>query len=183
MDKPPRLRVVCFVDLGNVYSHFRDTFGSGKYNVSKLCHEVKGRRRKLSAIRCYGAPRPQGATPAERERYAGQQRFFAALRRNPRVSLHLGRFQVDPDTGTLREKGVDVKLAVDLVRLAIEDAYDVAVLLSGDGDLVTALEVARQRCGRRVEVALPPVDAYHIRHAADAYTEITPEVYRRVSMP
>jgi uncharacterized LabA/DUF88 family protein len=173
---------VCFLDLGNMYSHMRDTFGSGKYNISKLCHEVKGRGRKLTAIRCYGAPLPQGTTAQEHERYAGQQRFFAALRRNPRVTLRLGRFQVDRETGTLREKGVDVMLAVDLVRLAMEGAYDVAILLSGDGDLVPAVETVRQVCGRRVEVAIPPVDAFHIRQAADAYVEITAATFSKVAM-
>lgn len=39
-----------------------------------------------------------------------------------------------------REKGIDVLLAVDLVRGALNDEYDVAVLVSADSDLVPAAE-------------------------------------------
>jgi uncharacterized LabA/DUF88 family protein len=45
-----------------------------------------------------------------------------------------------------REKGIDVRIALDMVRLAREDAYDVAVLFSQDQDLNEAVsEVHRIR--------------------------------------
>lgn len=40
----------------------------------------------------------------------------------------------------LQEKGIDLKLGLDLVRCAREKAYDVAILFSQDGDLVEAVE-------------------------------------------
>jgi uncharacterized LabA/DUF88 family protein len=41
-----------------------------------------------------------------------------------------------------REKGIDVRIALDVVRLAISDAYDVALVFSQDQDLAeAALEV------------------------------------------
>ncbi len=42
-----------------------------------------------------------------------------------------------------QEKGIDVALAVDFVRLACENAYDVGILFSRDTDLVPALEAVR----------------------------------------
>ncbi len=47
------------------------------------------------------------------------------------------------------EKKVDVAIAVDLVRMAYEDEYDVAYLLSADADYVTAVKEA-QRLGKTV---------------------------------
>ena len=47
------------------------------------------------------------------------------------------------------EKKVDVAIAVDLVRMAYEDQYDVAYLLSADADYVTAVKEA-QRVGKTV---------------------------------
>ena len=44
-----------------------------------------------------------------------------------------------------REKGVDVQLAVDVVRLAMENAYDVFVLASADSDLLPVLEFVAER--------------------------------------
>jgi uncharacterized LabA/DUF88 family protein len=72
---------------------------------------------------------------------------------------------------------VDVLLAVDLVRLAAEDKYDAAVVLSGDADLVPAVETAQVLYRKRVEVALPDVEAYHLRQSADTFHEITAPLF------
>lgn len=40
----------------------------------------------------------------------------------------------------LQEKGIDVRLAVDMTAMAYRDEYDVAYLLSGDGDFIPAVE-------------------------------------------
>lgn len=52
----------------------------------------------------------------------------------------------------LVEKGVDVALTTDLLGFAWENAFDVAVVLSGDSDMDGAVQKARQK-GRRVEIA------------------------------
>ena len=41
----------------------------------------------------------------------------------------------------VRKKGVDVKLATDLLKL--EDIYDVGIIVSGDGDYVPAVQVVK----------------------------------------
>lgn len=53
---------------------------------------------------------------------------------------------------TYIEKQVDVQIAVDLVSMAQHDQYDVAYLLSADGDFVPAVEEAK-RAGKRVFAA------------------------------
>jgi hypothetical protein len=53
-----------------------------------------------------------------------------------------------------REKGVDVQLAVDFVRLALDDEYDLAIVASADSDLVPALEFVRSRFAERVIEAI-----------------------------
>lgn len=55
------------------------------------------------------------------------------------------------DDGRMTEKQVDVYLATQMVALAYEDAYDVAILLSGDSDFVPAVELAQQK-GKIVSV-------------------------------
>lgn len=54
--------------------------------------------------------------------------------------------------GTYKEKGVDVALACDMVRFAQEDRYDLAYLISNDGDLRPAVEIVRGY-GKRVFAA------------------------------
>ena len=43
-----------------------------------------------------------------------------------------------------QEKGVDVSLAIDLIRLTYEQQYDVAILVSQDWDFGPAVKLARQ---------------------------------------
>lgn len=52
----------------------------------------------------------------------------------------------------MREKGIDVLIALDIAEGAANDEYDVAILMSADSDLAPALERA-MRHGKRVEVA------------------------------
>jgi len=39
-----------------------------------------------------------------------------------------------------REKGIDTRLALDLIRLAVDNVYDVAVVVSGDSDIDEAVQ-------------------------------------------
>lgn len=50
-----------------------------------------------------------------------------------------------------REKGIDVKMAVDLIAGALDDKYDTAIVVSSDTDLVPAVDWVRKRLRKRVE--------------------------------
>jgi uncharacterized LabA/DUF88 family protein len=50
-----------------------------------------------------------------------------------------------------REKGIDVKIAIDLIVGAIDKKYDTAILVSSDTDLIPALDLVRFRFNRKVE--------------------------------
>lgn len=55
-----------------------------------------------------------------------------------------------------QEKGVDVRIALDIVRLARDDGYDVALILSQDQDLSEAVEEVRlesSKQGRWIKIA------------------------------
>ncbi len=50
-----------------------------------------------------------------------------------------------------REKGIDVKIAVDLIAGAVDKQYDTAIIVSSDTDLVPAIDWVRKRTGKKVE--------------------------------
>jgi len=50
------------------------------------------------------------------------------------------------------EKGTDVALVTDMLTLAYNDAYDTAILVSGDTDFLEAVRAVKAR-GKKVEVA------------------------------
>ncbi len=57
---------------------------------------------------------------------------------------------------THEEKETDVRLALQILLDALEDIYDVAFVLSGDSDLVPALELVKElRPNKRILIALP----------------------------
>jgi len=51
----------------------------------------------------------------------------------------------------LREKGIDVKLATDLIVGAVDNKYDTAIVVSSDSDLVPAIDWVRHRMKKKVE--------------------------------
>jgi uncharacterized LabA/DUF88 family protein len=50
-----------------------------------------------------------------------------------------------------REKGIDVKIAVDILMGAANNTYDCAIIVSSDRDLLPAITCARRQFGKRVE--------------------------------
>ena len=54
------------------------------------------------------------------------------------------------------EKGVDTAIVTDMIRLAWEDAYDVGVLVSLDGDLVPAVEFLDKKGRKIIQAGFPP---------------------------
>ena len=50
-----------------------------------------------------------------------------------------------------REKGIDVKLATDLIVGAIDNKYDTAIVVSSDGDLIPAIDWVRNRTKKKIE--------------------------------
>lgn len=66
------------------------------------------------------------------------------------------------------EKGVDVELAIDFVRLALDDEFDVAVLASTDSDLVPPLQFVADRFPEKdiVTLAWEPLEGNEADTAA-----------------
>ena len=58
------------------------------------------------------------------------------------------------------EKGVDTAIATDMIRLAWEQAYDVAVLASSDADLIPAVEFLDQKGLKVIQAGFPPLGSH-----------------------
>ena len=143
-------RAVVFVDGQNLFYAAKDAFGYTypNYDPLKLASAIcRQRGWQLTTVRFYtGIPDPQDnaqwhhfwiAKLAHMGRL-GIQTFSRSLRyRNQTVKLPNGQ------THTFlvgQEKGVDIRMALDMVRLAHEGAYEVCVVVSQDQDLTEAVE-------------------------------------------
>lgn len=166
-------RVAVFIDGSNAYHAFKAAFGSGKYSPLALARELAGGR-PIARTGYYIAAVPQqmGALL-----YAGQQRFFAGLKQVRELDVWTGRMACTD--GVWCEKGVDVKIATDLISMAYANVYDIAILLSGDSDLVPAVREVRL-LGRVVENAMPKNrKSWHLFQESSKFLTIDAAMFAR----
>jgi len=80
----------------------------------------------------------------------GQIKFFEKLEKSP--SIDLKTTILKQSNGEIYQKGVDVKLATDLIHLAHTDSYDIAIILGGDSDLKEAVKLVNENRSKIVIV-------------------------------
>lgn len=152
-------RVSIFIDGSNFYHGASRLFsGNGhtptqvplKYDYSGLVQLLAADREVTEATYYVGLVRRDPKHPDTKvERMVrNQQRLFAWLQSSG-VQVEQGLLMRYPNN-TFHEKGVDVRLAIDLVEGAYENRYDVAILLSSDTDMIPALERVKKH-GKKVE--------------------------------
>lgn len=140
-------RVAIFIDGSNFYHGCRNALPRGtNIDFEAFARKLVGQR-QLVRIYFYTAVvrREDGE-----ERYIDQQRFLERLNHLDYFQVKLGRLM--PRGNTVVEKGVDINIAVDMLKYAYSNAYDTAILVSGDGDFATAVEAAKD-LGKHVENA------------------------------
>lgn len=170
---PGNERVAVFIDGSNLYLCLRSAFGSSRYDLGLLVNEIVGDRRLLR-VYYYNAAYPPDHDQLQ---VNNQQRFLHALRSLPYWEVRLGRLV--PRDGVLVEKGVDVKIAVDMSRLSQIGGFDTAILLSGDVDLSDVVQAVKDQ-GRHVELAFPITGcSQQLRQACDKFTVIDAEMLQR----
>lgn len=138
-------RVAVFIDYMNTYKRCREAFRSGTRNhvdgqILPLRLGIKLRDnaagdRELVAVRLYRGLPSSHHDPAG---YAAANRQGAMWDKQALVSA-VWRPLNYRDPTRPREKGVDVRLAVDMVMMAMRKEFDIAVLVSEDKDLEPAL--------------------------------------------
>lgn len=183
-------RVAIFIDGSNFYHGLKNCIGNTKIDFTKFA-ELLCKDRELIRTYYYNVPVNQNYFP---DTYKEQQRFFDSLKSLPYFELKLGRLEkrqtrinknelmkqfgeeitkiiLDKmgDTITFVEKGIDVSMAVDMLRLAYHNGYDTAILVTGDADFVAAIEGVKDM-GKHVENAyFREAKGYHIRMSSDKF--------------
>ena len=148
------MKVSVFIDGNNFYfglkKIYRDDFKAMDFNFEKFCDFV-AKEREIVNIFYYNAPLD---ITQDLEKYKNQQRFFNKISRIQKLKLILCKLLRRKIKGTDKYyyvlKEDDIHMAVDLVKRAFKDFYDVAVLVSGDGDFVPAVKAVQEE-GKKVE--------------------------------
>jgi len=139
-------RVIVFIDGSNLYHVLSENCGRHDVQFGKFSEKLANGR-DLRRTYYYNIRQTS-------ERYPGtgaeQEKFLHALYDTPYLEVRLG---ISKQRGeAMVEKGVDVMIAIDLVKNAYADLYDTAILVSGDGDFFPAIQAVKD-LGKHVEVA------------------------------
>lgn len=134
-----------FIDGSNFYFRLKDLTAQMEKRYHLLDFGFSGfaesivKPHQLAGMRYYiGALKRQWKNEKSEKMYADQQKLIAKLQQQ-KIVVTLGQMIQHPDK-TYHEKGVDVRLAVEMIRFARENMYDAAYLFSSDTDLVPAVE-------------------------------------------
>jgi len=174
-------RVMIFIDGSNHYHIVKDMFNNEKksmnFDFEKFVNELVGDR-ELIRVYYYSAPLDR---KKDEETYMKQQRFFDALRRIPNFNLILCRMQKVRIDGKdiYQVKEDDINLAVDMVKLAFNNAYDSAILVSSDGDFNPAVRAVKE-IGKNVEnVGFETKFSYHLKRECDKFRMLSKEEVKK----
>lgn len=136
--EPDIKKAITFFDGQNLYRSAKEAFGVSypNYCPIRLSKQIcKSRGYKLVGIRFYtGVP-----TKEDSELWNG---FWT------NKLAHMKRLRVDTIPRPVRndrEKGVDVKIALDMVRFARLGNYDVGIVFSQDQDLIDAVKEVKEQ--------------------------------------
>ena len=144
----PYERVMIFIDGSNVFksikNYNRDNQKDFKIDYFKLI-ECLTNGRNLIRSYYYGS---ENVPPNQ-----NQTNYLNKLRLSgfEVVTKPLRTYTDQSGASFKTEKGIDVSLATDFISLAWENAFDTAIIVSGDSDYIEAIKRVKQK-GKKVEV-------------------------------
>jgi uncharacterized LabA/DUF88 family protein len=140
------LRAITFIDGQNLFNTVKECFGYTypNYDVLALSHILCTQKGwQLDQVRFYSGL-PSATLRPDHHRFWAIK--LTAMRRQGVwvFTRDVKYSQNSHGVWVGREKGVDVRLAIDVIRLAFDMRYDVAVIFSQDQDFVEAAEAVRR---------------------------------------
>ncbi len=155
-------RVIAYIDGFNLYYGLRSKGWKRFYwlNLQKVAQHLLKPNQTLVVTKYFTA---KVRFPPGKQRR--QTTFLEALGTLPDLHIYYGHYLADKITcrncghtyTTHHEKMTDVNIAVELLTDAFQDNFDVALLISADGDLVGPVKRVKQLFPhKRVIVVFPP---------------------------
>lgn len=127
-----------FVDHANVFKNLEIV--DGRINWKKFKKKLAGNRYLVGAFAYIGVPNP----------IPKNQRKFIKYLKHVGYVVQLKPIQ-ETSEGKKKQKGVDISMFSDIVGLAEVDAYDTAIIVSGDRDFLDAVRMLKE-LGKKSEV-------------------------------
>ena len=145
------MKIAVFIDGSNLYGKLKELNmrHTSQFNFRAFILQLTGDVAPSYVGYYVGKIRKEKSNPKSEILYASQQKLFANMRINmPNLNIVCGHIQ--NFKGVYKEKGVDVRLALDIYKLANQNVYDKALLISSDTDLIPAIKMV-QTANRVIE--------------------------------
>lgn len=173
-------RIVLFIDGNNFYYGLKSIYGENKklsnFNFVELGN-LLSKNDELIKIFYYNAPL---LISEDKEKYWKQQKFFDKIRKSKIIELRLSRLQKRKIKGTNKfyyvVKGDDINLAAEMVKEAYEGRYDIAILVSGDGDFVPAIKIVQERGKEVYNSYFKQSMSWELKQICDKSIRLTKEI-------
>ncbi len=144
-------RIVIYIDGSNFYKYLKDkkiNFLKGvRFDFNKFVDFLVGNNICVSKRYYIGLAKNFDNSERSKSIVRGQQKFLANLEKEGFV---IKKGKVIYDSGKIREKGTDVKIAIDLVIGACDNLFDKAILISSDTDLIPTIKYLKYK-GKKLE--------------------------------
>jgi uncharacterized LabA/DUF88 family protein len=153
--KSPIAKVMAFIDGGYLRSQYKRKYGTEEIDFNKLKIHLMdnfnancGGKYDGDLVRVYYY---DAIVDHDHPNYSEQRQYFLKIGTINGYQVRLGRLisTGKNDDGPLKQKGVDVHLAVDMITKAYQDQYDFAILLAGDDDFLDVINGVKDS-GKRV---------------------------------
>lgn len=153
-----------FIDGSNLYHNLR------RYNLKSKFEEIIKKletKRDIVGLFYYTASLDK---EFDKERYIKHKKFLAKIEMIPNFHIVLCNLRKTvSENGVINYeiKGDDVCLAVDLIKGAYENLYDVAIIVSGDEDFIPAIKLVKEKGKKVINAFFPKSSSYLLRNCCD----------------
>ncbi len=186
-----KMKVMIFLDLDNFRQSLFLTNKERFYDFGKFQYFiVRFLREKLNYISCneesiirtyaytgeYNSAMTKKIKENEKIEYIKkkietQRRFFEVTKKFN--FFELKTLPLKYEDGKVIQKGVDVKIAVDLIYNALNNNFDIAIICSGDIDLIDAIKMAKNHGKRIVIASHPNISSKELQREADFFINLS----------
>jgi uncharacterized LabA/DUF88 family protein len=184
-------RVMIFIDHNNFQISLNEYYKqlgtpTPAIDLILFAKELSTPHRLLMKVFLYTALSDRADNPTA---YDSHSKFIDAMKYKPRVEVIVGYLAKrpipnvnynpsDPNSYIHVEKETDVNIAKDMITKAFYNAYDTAILVSGDRDYAPILQTLKD-IGKNTEVVLIGNQRSKLETIADSFIKIDQNVFNK----
>lgn len=173
-------KISIFIDGNNFYHGLRSTYDKDKslkgFNFENFIKYLS-KNRKIVEIFYYNAKLDKSHN---KDKFESQKEFFDKLTLIPKLNLILCKLLKRKIKGTKKYyyvlKEDDIYMAVDIVEGACENKFDIAIIVSGDGDFVPAVRSVKRKNKEVENIYFKKSSSRNLKNHCDYSLELTKEI-------